>query len=164
MKKKALTTKNYIIILIVAAAIWGWFWYSNNKDEIKEKTVETVIEKVVDTSINKAADAVKEKAVEKEWKQYPSKLSLRWNTPVLPIFFEGQNSNVFHLANKIGQTFKYSVLMYELRKKMGTEINVHIGKLINFEKISSIGDLKKITQFLHKETYKLDPDTEKYLS
>ncbi|SVE09884.1 uncharacterized protein METZ01_LOCUS462738 [marine metagenome] len=65
MKKKALTTKNYIAIAIIAAAIGGWFWYSNNKEQIKEKAVETVIEKTVDTAVNKAADNIKEKAVEK---------------------------------------------------------------------------------------------------
>ena len=65
MKKKALTTKNYIAIAVIAAAIWGWFWYSDNKEQIKEKAVQTVIEKTVDASVNKAADDIKEKAVEK---------------------------------------------------------------------------------------------------
>ena len=65
MKKKALTTKNYIAIAVIAAAIWGWFWYSGNKEQIKEKAVQTVIEKTVDASVNKAADEIKEKTVEK---------------------------------------------------------------------------------------------------
>ena len=65
MKKKALTTKNYIAIAVIAAAIWGWFWYSDNKEQIKEKAVKTVIEKTVDATVNKAADNIKEKAVEK---------------------------------------------------------------------------------------------------
>ena len=107
------------------------------------------------------ADKIRKKVVEKEWKQYASKLSLKWKVPVLPFFFEGQNSNVFHLANKIGQTFKYSVLMYELCKKMGKEINVHIGDLINIDTIKSIGDLKNITKYLHKKTYELDPENYK---
>ena len=42
MKKKALTKKNYIAIAIITAAIGGWFWYSNNKEEIKEKTIEKI--------------------------------------------------------------------------------------------------------------------------
>jgi len=65
MKKKALTTKNYLIIFIVAAAIGGWCWFSNNKETIKEKAIETVIEKTVSNVVDKAADDVKEKAVEK---------------------------------------------------------------------------------------------------
>ena len=104
------------------------------------------------------AEKIKQKAVEKEWKQYASKLSLKWNTPVLPIFFEGQNSKVFHIANKINQTFKYSVLMYELCKKMGKNVDVHIGDLIEFKKIKEIGDLKMITNYLYNQTYNLDPE------
>ena len=65
MKKKALTPRNYIIIAVVAAAIAGWFWCSNNKEAIEEKVVETVIEKTVDSAVNKAGDNIKEKAVEK---------------------------------------------------------------------------------------------------
>ena len=49
-------------------------------------------------------------------------------------------------------------MMYELRKKIGKEINVHIGNLIDNNEIESIGNLKEITDFLHNETYKLDPE------
>ena len=100
----------------------------------------------------------KEKIIEKEWKTFASKLSLKCKAPVLPVFFEGQNSKVFHFANKISQTFRYSVMMYELRKKMGKNINVHIGDLIDYETIKSIGGLKEITDHLRQETYRLDPE------
>ena len=65
MKKKALTKKNYIAIAIITAAIGGWFWYSNNKEEIKEKVVETVIEKTVSNVVDQTANDVKEKTIEK---------------------------------------------------------------------------------------------------
>ena len=99
-----------------------------------------------------------QKVIENKWKNFASKLALKSKAPVLPLYFEGQNSKAFHIANKIGQTFRYSLMMYELRKKMGEEINVHIGSLINNKEIKSIGNLKEITDFLHKETYKLDPE------
>ena len=99
------------------------------------------------------------KAYEKDWKQFTSKLSLRTKSPVLPMYFEGQNSQLFHIANKIGQTFRYSLMMYELKRKIGDTINVHIGDIIPFKKIYEIGDLIKITKFLKEKTYQLDPDT-----
>ena len=58
-------TQKYIIIAIITAAIGGWFWFSSNKEMIKEKAIEAVIEKTVDSAVNKAADDIKEKAVEK---------------------------------------------------------------------------------------------------
>ncbi|PPR44779.1 MAG: hypothetical protein CFH18_00922 [Alphaproteobacteria bacterium MarineAlpha5_Bin8] len=104
---------------------------------------------------------IKEKAIDSEWKQFVSKLSIKTKSPVLPMFFEGQNSQLFHIANKIGQTFRYSLMMYELKRKIGDTINIHIGKLISFDKIRQIGDLKETTKFLRKATYSLDPDNSK---
>ena len=79
----------------------------------------------------------------------------------MPIYFEGQNSHLFHVANKMGQTFRYSLMMYELKRKIGHSIKVHIGEVIPFENIKNIGDLKEITKYLRKKTYALDPDLKK---
>jgi len=98
------------------------------------------------------------KAVDSEWKQFTSKLSLRTKSPVLPMFFEGQNSELFHIANKMGQAFRYSLMMYELKRRIGKKIKVHIGEVIPFDKIKEIGDIKEITNFLRNKTYSLDPD------
>ena len=97
------------------------------------------------------------KADDGEWKNFTSKLSIRTKSPVLPIFFEGQNSQLFHIANKIGQTFRYSLMMYELKRKIGDTINLHIGEVIPFVILQEIGDLKEITKFLRQKTYSLDP-------
>ena len=48
--------------------------------------------------------------------------------------------------------------MKSLTKKIGKGIYVHTGSIIDYETIRRIGDLKKITNYLRKETYKLDPD------
>ena len=57
------------------------------------------------------------KATDGDWKQFTSKLAVRTNSPILPIFFEGQNSQLFHIANKLGLTFRYSLMMYELKRE-----------------------------------------------
>ena len=75
----------------------------------------------------------------------------------LPIYFEGSNSQLYHIANKIGQTFRYSLMMYELKRKIGHTVNLHIGSLIPFQKMEEIGDLAKITKFLKEQTYSLAP-------
>ena len=74
--------------------------------------------------------------------------------------FEGQNSQIFHIANKIGQTFRYSLMMYELKRKIGDTVKVHIGDIISFEKLREIGDLKEITKFIRNKTYALDPSND----
>ena len=102
------------------------------------------------------------KADDGDWKQFTSKLAIKTNSPILPIFFEGENSQLFHIANKIGQTFRYSLMMYELKRKIGDTINLHIGEVIDFNKLKEIGDLKEITKYIRKQTYSLDPS--KYLN
>ncbi len=97
------------------------------------------------------------KADDGEWKQWVSKLILKTQSPVLPIFFDGQNSKWYHLANKLGLTFRYSLCMYELKRKIGDNIYMYFGSLIPYNQLAEIGDIKEITKFLRSTTYKLDP-------
>ncbi len=97
------------------------------------------------------------KADDGEWKQWVSKLILKTKSPVLPIFFDGQNSQWYHIANKLGLTFRYSLCMYELKRKIGDNIHMYIGSLISFDQLEKIGDIKEITRYLRSATYELDP-------
>ena len=101
---------------------------------------------------------IKTKAHDGDWKQFVSKLIVKTKSPVLPMYFEGQNSHLYHVANKLGQTFRYSLLMYELTRKIGDTINLHIGSIIPFSKFEEIGDLKEITKYIRERTYSLDPE------
>ena len=97
------------------------------------------------------------KADDGEWKQWVSKLILKTKSPVLPIFFDGQNSQWYHMANKLGLTFRYSLCMYELKRKIGDSINMYFGSIISYEDLAEIGDIKEITLYLRSVTYSLDP-------
>ncbi len=98
------------------------------------------------------------KADDGDWKQFVSKLILKTKSPVLPSYFEGQNSQLYHIASKLGLTFKYSLLMYELTRKIGDTINLHFGKVIPFSDFEKIGDLIEITKHIRNKTYLLDPN------
>jgi len=98
------------------------------------------------------------KAYDGEWKHFVSKLVIKAKSPVLPIYFEGENSQLFHIANKIGQVFRYSLMMYELKRKIGHTINIHIGEIIPYSHMEEIGDLIQITKLLRQKTYSLDPN------
>ncbi len=100
---------------------------------------------------------LKTKANDGDWKQFVSKLIIKTKSPVLPSYFEGQNSHLYHIANKIGQTFRYSLLMHELTRKIGDTINLHFGEIIPYSAFQEIGNLKEITQFIRNKTYSLDP-------
>ena len=97
------------------------------------------------------------KAHDGDWKQFVSKLIIKTKSPVLPSFFEGQNSQLYHIANKMGQTFRYSLLMHELTRKIGDTINLHFGRVIPFSEFEKIGNLIEITKYIRGKTYSLDP-------
>ena len=97
------------------------------------------------------------KADDGEWKQWVSKLILKTKSPVLPIYFDGQNSQWYHMANKLGLTFRYSLCMYELKRKIGDDIYMYFGSLIPYENVAKIGDIIEITKYLRSVTYSLDP-------
>ena len=97
------------------------------------------------------------KAHDGDWKQFVSKLIIKTKSPVLPSYFEGQNSQLYHIANKMGQTFRYSLLMHELTRKIGDTINLHFGKIIPYSEFEKIGNLIEITKFIRNKTYSLDP-------
>jgi len=100
---------------------------------------------------------LKTKAHDGDWKQFVSKLIVKTKSPVLPSYFEGQNSQLYHIANKMGQTFRYSLLMYELTRKIGDTINLHFGEIIPYTDFEQIGNLIEITKYIRKKTYSLDP-------
>jgi putative hemolysin len=100
---------------------------------------------------------LKTKANDGDWKQFVSKLIIKTKSPVLPSYFEGQNSHFYHIANKMGQTFRYSLLMYELTRKIGDTINLHFGKIIPFADFEKIGNLIEITKYIRFKTYSLEP-------
>ena len=58
----------------------------------------------------------------------------------------------------MGQTFRYSLLMYELTRKIGDTINLHFGKIIPFSELEKIGNLIEITKYIRNKTYSLDPE------
>ncbi len=97
------------------------------------------------------------KANDGDWKQFVSKLIIKTKSPVLPSYFEGQNSQLYHIANKMGQTFRYSLLMHELTRKIGDTINLHFGKIIPYYEFEEIGNLIEITKFIRNKTYSLGP-------
>jgi len=58
----------------------------------------------------------------------------------------------------MGITFRYSLMMYELKRKIGHTINLHVGEIIPFSQLNEMGDLTKITKYLRQKTYALAPN------
>lgn len=53
-------------------------------------------------------------AVEADWNPFTAKMVLRSGATVLPIFFPGQNSRAYHIANKVSATLRQGLLLHEI--------------------------------------------------
>ena len=103
------------------------------------------------------AKNLKSAAEDDDWKLFPAKLIHQTKPKILPIYFEGKNGILFHIfATKLkSQTLKYSTYIHETKKKIGKDIIIFSGKVINYKEISHIKDRKKLTEFLKEHIYNL---------
>lgn len=92
---------------------------------------------------------------DKKWQRSVMKLVQRAECPVVPVFFDGRNSRMFHLLGKVNAQLRTMALPSELFKKEGDEIKMRIGKAISAEDIQLISDPELLGRFLRAKVYSL---------
>lgn len=91
------------------------------------------------------------------WKIFPAKLIQSAQASVVPVYFEGQNGRLFHLASKISLTLRLSLLIREFRRLSGSTIRARVGSLIPYEEIAAIGDRKELLTRLFEAVFSMAP-------
>jgi len=66
-------------------------------------------------------------AEELPWKQFVVRLIQQSDAAVIPVFFEGQNSPLFHFASRYSLTLRLSLLVCEFRHQVGSTIRATVG-------------------------------------
>ncbi len=92
---------------------------------------------------------------DKKWQRSVMKLIQRAECPVVPVFFDGKNSRMFHLLGKVNPQLRTMALPSELFKKEGDEIKMRIGKAISASDIALISDAELLGRFLRAKVYSL---------
>jgi len=69
-------------------------------------------------------------AVEADWNPFTAKMVLRSGATVLPIFFPGQNSRAYHIANKMSATVRQGLLLHEIAHALNKPQKPVIGEPI----------------------------------
>ena len=57
-------------------------------------------------------------AIEAEWNVFTHKIIQRSGATILPVHFTGQNSRAFLIANKLSDTLRQGLLLYEIKKAL----------------------------------------------
>lgn len=97
------------------------------------------------------------KAEDLPWKMFPAKLIQAARANVVPVYFEGQNGRLFHIASKISMTLRVSLLVREFRRLSGSTISAHVGSVIAWEDLSKNGDRKELLSRLYDAVFALAP-------
>lgn len=91
------------------------------------------------------------------WKMFPAKLIQAAKANVVPVFFEGQNGRLFHLASKISLTLRVSLLIREFRRLAGSTIQARVGQMIPWEELSTHADRKDLLAHLFGAVFSMAP-------
>lgn len=98
----------------------------------------------------------KKKTVEDiPWAHNIIKLVKKSGFPVIPIYFEGQNSRLFHVLGLIHPRLRTARLVKEMLNKRGTLVKVRIGAPIPAAEIAGM-DLELLGKYLRNRCYALE--------
>ena len=91
------------------------------------------------------------KVVDAPWTTFAAKLIRDSEATVVPVYFEGQNSRLFHIASHISEPLRMALLLKEARNKFGTEVSAHIRDHLSWSELEGVGDRQDLTNFLYQK-------------
>jgi len=98
------------------------------------------------------------KITDREWSTTVLKLIRKASVPVVPIYFQGANSRLFHLLGKVHPLLRTVKLPSEMLNKKGQIFTVQIGKPIPVSEQKKFSDIPQFGRFLRAKTYMLNKD------
>jgi len=106
------------------------------------------------------ADRLFGRAEELPWGSFTARLIQQAEASVLPVYFEGQNSALFHLVSRYSEMLRLSLLVSEFRNFVGATVRVHVGPVTPFAAFASRGDRRGLTEELYVRVHRLAPGAE----
>lgn len=94
------------------------------------------------------------------WQRSAIKLIEKAEVPIIPIYFQGGNSPLFHLMGMIHPALQNVRLPKETLKRKQSTIKVRIGSPITTREIRSIQGVDRLGRYLRARTYSLGSDLE----
>jgi len=83
--------------------------------------------------------------VDAPWTTFIAKLVMQYQPTVVPVFFHGQNTRLFHVASNIAEPFRMAMHMREALKRFGTTVSLDVGKHHSPEDYSHITSRQEMT-------------------
>lgn len=97
---------------------------------------------------------------DRKWQSSALKIVKKANVPVVPLYFDGTNSRLFHFLGLIHPNLRTLALPREMLKKKGETLRLRIGKPILPKDVVMFTDLEKYGRYLRAKTYSLASSVE----
>lgn len=91
------------------------------------------------------------------WKTFTAKMIRSARATVIPLYFDGQNSPLFHLVSRVSLTLRLSLYISEFRRIMGSDLTVRVGDPVPYEELAAFGDQKAMIEHLHHRVVSMAP-------
>jgi putative hemolysin len=104
------------------------------------------------------AEQLSGKAEELPRKAFTARLIQQAQAAVLPVYFEGQNSALFHLISRYSLMLRLSLLVSEFRHFVGATVKVHVGAVVPFAELACRADRGPLTDEFYALVHRLAPD------
>jgi putative hemolysin len=101
--------------------------------------------------------------IDLEWKKSFVNQAIKYKRDIIPIYFDGKNSNFFYrfanIRKKLGIKFNYELILLprEMFKQRGGKFNIYIGDPIHCEELANNGTPAEWTAKIRKTVYSLKP-------
>jgi putative hemolysin len=97
---------------------------------------------------------------DRQWQNPALKFIKNAKVPVVPIYFQGSNSWLFHLLGLIHPLLRTARIPYELMNKKNKLIRIRIGNPISVKDQAEFHDIARFGRFLRAKTYALGSSIE----
>ena len=92
---------------------------------------------------------------DRQWQTSALKMIRNARVPVVPVYFEGSNSRIFHILGLIHPSLRTVRLPSEIFNKRNRNIRIRIGNPISVKEQDEFTDLARYGRFLRAKTYSL---------
>ncbi|MBE7494241.1 MAG: lysophospholipid acyltransferase family protein [Verrucomicrobiaceae bacterium] len=92
---------------------------------------------------------------EPAWTNHLGSLVRRTQATVLPVYFPGSNSALFHTAGLVHPRLRTGLLLREFSRREGTTVQMRVGHPIPYSRLKKFEDDESLTRYLRIHTFVL---------
>ena len=92
---------------------------------------------------------------EPAWSRHVGSLVRRTQATVLPVYFPGSNSALFHAAGLLHSRLRTSLLLREFKRRAGGAVEMRVGHPIPYSRLKKFEDDEALTSYLRIHTFVL---------